>query len=127
MVVLPAATVVALNVRPNLVNRTAVHAAVFISVSLVALVFMLGMSATSAYLAANLKPGRIAIRRTAAAAEVFMACFGLLVAYVEASTGAGIIAGLPVSAGLVGAILSVTAAVGLVSKAARIFTRTRET
>jgi hypothetical protein len=47
-----------------------------------------------------------------------MACFGLLVAYVEASTGAGIIAGLPVAAGLVGMMLSLTAAVALLSKAA---------
>jgi hypothetical protein len=47
-----------------------------------------------------------------------MACFGLLVAYVEASTGAGIITGLPVAAGLVGMMLSLTAAVALLSKAA---------
>jgi len=99
------------------------HVAVFASVSLVAVLFILGMSAASAYLAANLKAGRTTIRQAAVAAEALMACFGVLVAYVVASTGAGIIAALPVSAGLVGAMLSVTAAVGLLSKAARNFTR----
>jgi len=42
-------------------------------------VFMLGMSAASAYLAANLKPGP-ASGGGAAVVEAFMAIFGLLVA-----------------------------------------------
>jgi hypothetical protein len=123
MVVLPASAIVAFSVRSNVVNHTAVHAVAFVSVSLVALLFMLGMSAASGYLAANLKAGRTTIRRAAVALEAIMACFGLLVAYVEASAGAGIIAGLPVSAGLVGTILSLAAALGLLSKASRNFTR----
>ena len=121
--VVPAAAIVALAVRSNVVNHTAAHAAVFISLSLAVLLFMLGMSAASAYLAANLKPGRTGIRQAAVAVEAFMACFGLLMAYAEASTGAGIIAGLPASAGFVGTMLSLTAAAGLLSKAARNFTR----
>ena len=52
-----------------------------------------------------------------------MACFGLFIAYGEASTGAGIIAGFPAAAGLVGTALSLTAAVVLLSNAARRFTR----
>lgn len=123
IVVLPAATIAALSLRPNVVNHTALHAAAFVSISIVALLFMVGMSAASAYLAANLKSGRTNIRRAAIALEAFMACFGLLIADAAASTGAGIIAGLPVSAGLVGTMLSVSAAAGLLGKAARNFTR----
>ena len=123
LVVLPAATVVAMNVQSNVVHRTAAHAPLFISVSVVALLFMLGMSAAFGYLAANLKPGRVSIRRAAVAGEVFMACLGLLIANVEASTGAGIIAGLPVSAGLAGTMLSLAAAVGLLGKAARNYSK----
>lgn len=123
LVVLPTAVIIAVSARSNVVNHTAAHAAVFISASIVALLLMLGLSAGSAYLAANLKPGRTSIRRAAVALEAFMAGFGLLIAYLEASTGAGIIAGLPVSAGVTGTILSLTAAVGLLRKAARNFTR----
>jgi hypothetical protein len=123
VVVLPAAAVVALNIQANVDHHTAGHAAVFVGVSIVALLFLPGMSAASAYLAANLKPARASIRRGAIAVEAFMACFGLLIAYAEASTGAGIIAALPVAAGLVGTLLSLTAAVALLSKAARGFTR----
>jgi len=112
-----------MNIHPNVVHHTAAHAAVFITVSIVALLLMLGMSAAFGYLAANLKPGRVSIRQSAVAVEVFMACFGLLIAYVEASTGAGIIAGLPVSAGLAGTMLSLAAAVGLLSKGARNYSK----
>jgi peptidoglycan/LPS O-acetylase OafA/YrhL len=127
VIVLPAAAIVALNIRANVDHHTAGHAAVFIGLSIVALLFLLGMSAASAYLAANLKPRRTSIRRGAIAVEAFMTCFGLLSAYVEASTGAGIIAGLPVTAGLIGTMLSLTAVVALLSKAARSFTRSVNT
>ncbi len=123
MAVLPGAAVVAVSVHSNVADHTAVHAAAFIGMSLAGLLLMLGMSGASAYLAANLKPGRTSIRQAAVAVETFMACFGLFIACAEASTGAGIIAGLPVSAGLVGTVLSLTAAVGLLTRAARRFTR----
>jgi hypothetical protein len=123
MVVLPAAAVVALNIQPNVVNHAAAHVVVFISVSIVVLLLMVGLSAGSAYLAANLRSRRTSIRQAAVGLEAFMACFGLLLAYLAASTGAGIIAGLPVTAGLVGTMLSATAAAGLLGKAARNFTR----
>jgi hypothetical protein len=98
-------------------------AAVFIEVGSGAGLFMLSMAGASAYLVANLKPGRTSVRHVAAAFEVFMACFGLLIAYAEASAGVGTIAGFSVSAGLVGTIPSMTAAVRLLSRAARILTR----
>jgi hypothetical protein len=123
VVVVPAAAIVALNIPANVDHRTGGHAAVFIGVSIVALLMLQGMSAASAYLAANLRPGRTSIRRGVIAVEAFMTCFGLLLAYAEASTGAGLIAALPVAAGLVGTMLSLTAAVALLSKAARSFTR----
>jgi hypothetical protein len=97
------------------------HAGAFIGLCIIVLQFMLAMSAGSAYLAASLQPGRASIRRTAIAVEAFMACFGLFIAYVEASTGAGIIAGLPASAGLVGTMLSLAAVVGLLCGPARSF------
>lgn len=122
-VLVSAAAIAATNVQPGAVHHSAAHAAVFVTLSLVALLFMLGMSAASAYLAANLEQGRATARQAAFAVEVFMACFGLLIAYVGASSGAGVIAGLPVLAGLAGATLSLTAAVGLLGKAARDFCR----
>jgi hypothetical protein len=52
-----------------------------------------------------------------------MARFGLLVADYTASSGAGIIAILPVLAGLGGSALSLAAAIVLLSRKARAFTR----
>jgi hypothetical protein len=51
MVVLPTAAVVALNIQPNVVNHAAAYVVVFISVSIVVVLLMIGLSAGSAYLA----------------------------------------------------------------------------
>ncbi len=119
--VVPAVVIVAFSLRSNVVGRTAAHGAVFIAACAAALLVMLGLGALSAYLAANLRPGRPGIRQTAVAVEFFMAGLGVLGAYAEASLGAGIVAGIPALTGLIGATLSVTAAIGLLSKAARAF------
>jgi len=112
-------------VMSDVAGGTGPHEAAFLGCCIIGFQFMVGMSAGSAYLAANLQPGRAGIRRAAVAVEAFMACFGLSVAYLEASTGAGIIAGLPVTAGLVGTMLSLAASVALVSRSARSFTGRR--
>ncbi len=52
-----------------------------------------------------------------------MTCFGALIANYTASSGAGITAAVPVLAGLVGAALSLAAAIGLLRKHARHFTK----
>lgn len=45
--------------------------------------------------------------------ESLMACFGVLIAYVTPAAGAGITAIVPVLAGIIGAAVSLVAAVGL--------------
>jgi hypothetical protein len=80
------------------------------------------MATGSALRAARLNRGKNGTRKSAIAVEGFMACFGLLVAYRAASSGADITAGIPVLAGLAGTALSSAAVVSLVRKPARRFT-----
>lgn len=79
-------------------------------------------AAGSAWLAVRLVPGRTRARRGALGLESFMTCFGLFIVSVADPSG-GILAGLFLLAGLVGAVLSLTVVVGLLLGPARRFAR----
>jgi hypothetical protein len=81
-----------------------------------------GLAAGSALLAAGLGRGRASACLAAVLLEAGLACFGVIVADYAASSGAGIIAAIPVLAGLGGGALSLAAAVVLLRKSARRFT-----
>jgi hypothetical protein len=95
----------------------------YLAACMAAVTLVAGLSAASFLLAVRLERARSKARAAAIGLEAVMACFGLVVAYYTASAGAGIIAILPVLAGLVGSALSVTAAIALLGTRARAFTR----
>jgi hypothetical protein len=95
----------------------------YIAVSMAAAAVPAGLSAVSVRLAVCLERGMNIARTSAVVLEGCMTCFGVLVAYYTAAAGAGLMAILPVSAGLTGSALSVTAALALLGRGARAFTR----
>jgi hypothetical protein len=96
--------------------------AAFILEGILAFALTGGLAAGSALLAAGLARGRRAARLIAVLLEASMACFGVLIADYTASAGAGIIAAVPVLAGLTGTALSLAATICLLLKHARRFT-----
>jgi hypothetical protein len=95
----------------------------YVAASFAAVTLAVGLSGSSLLLAFRLERGRNGARAIAVVLEVAMTFFGVLVAYYTASAGAGIIAILPVFAGLGGSVLSATAAIALLGRKARAFTR----
>jgi hypothetical protein len=81
-----------------------------------------GLAAGFAFLGMRLQRATPGIRIAVVVVESLMACFGVLIAYVTAAAGAGITAIVPVLAGIVGAAVSLVAAVGLLCMPARRFT-----
>lgn len=97
------------------------HLREFILTGSLAAIFS-AFAAGSALLAIKLVPGRTVVRRGALGLESFMTCFGLFIVSVADPSG-GILADLFLLAGLVGAVLSLTAVVGLLLGPARRFAR----
>jgi len=104
-------------------TRSPAHLAWFIAASILLFALTAGLSAGSAFLGVRLMRGAAGARITAVVLETLMTCFGALIANYTASSGAGITAAVPVLAGLVGAALSLAAAIGLLRKHARHFTK----
>ena len=101
--------------RPGLLVR-------FIATGILLFALAAALSAVSAFLGTRLAHGMARARIAAVLLEALMASFGVLIAYYTASAGAGITAVVPVLAGLVGATLSLIAAIALLRKHARRFT-----
>lgn len=104
-------------------GRSTGQLAWYVIASIAAIAMAAGLSATSFLLALRLERGRNKARTAAVGLEAAMTCFGVLVAFYTASAGAGIIAILPVSAGLIGSALSMSAATMLLGRKARAFTK----
>jgi hypothetical protein len=106
-------------------KRAAAHGtgqlAWYITASVAAVALPAGLSAASIFLARHLERGGSKARITAVGLEAAMTCFGMLIAWYTASAGAGIVAVVPVLAGLTGSALSLTAATALLGRKARTF------
>ena len=104
-------------------DRGSAQLAWYVAASIGMVIAAAGMSAASVLLAMRLERGRNKARGATVGLESAMTCFGVLVAYYTASAGAGIIAVLPVMAGLIGSSLSLVAVLVLLGRKARAFTR----